>query len=139
MMSSSILAATYMKTFWGFALFYTVGFPLGIGFVYWTPTMCGWEWFPKNKGLISGLTLGGFGFGAFIFGFITTAIANPNNLKPEVPSDGSTTDKLFPDSVAEKVPYMFRFCLAIWTGLGILGFFGVSRNPEFVLKEKLRK
>jgi len=100
LMSGSIYAATFMKSWWAFFAFYCIGYPAGIGIVYWIPIMCGWEWFPNNKGLVSGLIVGGYGFGAFIFGFITTAIANPDNLKPQVPSDGSTTDKLFPESVA---------------------------------------
>ena len=137
-MSGSILFASYMKTWWSFVAFYCFGYPAGIGIVYWVPIMCGWEWFPENKGLVSGLVVGGYGFGAFIFGFVTTAIANPENLKASVPSDGSTTDKIFPDSVAEQVPYMYRFCFWIWTALGLLAVFGVSRNPEFVRQEKVR-
>jgi len=101
MMTSSIFLASYMKTWWGFIAAYCFGYPAGIGMVYWVPIMCGWEWFPNNKGLVSGLIVGGYGFGAFIFGFVSTAIANPNDFKPAVPADGSTTDKLFPDSVAE--------------------------------------
>ena len=54
-----------------------VFFPAGTGLVYCTPIVCGWEWFPDNKGLVSGLIAGGYGFGAFIFGFLTTRIANP--------------------------------------------------------------
>ena len=52
---------------------------MGIGLLYWTPIICGWEWFPERKGLISGLIIGAFGFGALIFGFITTRIVNPEN------------------------------------------------------------
>ena len=63
--------------------FYCVGFPIGIGMTYWTPIMCGWEWFPNNKGLVSGLIVAGFGFGAFFFGFISTAIINPNDEKAD--------------------------------------------------------
>ena len=58
-------------------------------------------WFVDNKGVVSGIIIGGFGFGAFIFGFISTAIANPDNLPVRVPQDGSDlTDELFPESVA---------------------------------------
>ena len=135
----SILGASYMQTWWAFCAFYTIGFPAGIGIVYWVPIMCGWEWFPENKGLVSGLIVGGYGFGAFIFGFVSTAIANPDNLSPAVPEDGSTTDKLFPTSVADEVPHMYQMCLIAWAILGMCSVFGVSRNPEFVKAEKIRE
>ena len=84
---------------------YSFCFPVGIGLVYYVPIMCGWEWFPENKGVVSGFIIGGFGFGSFIFSIITTSIVNPDNLKPE--SVASSDDKLFKREVAEKVPYMF--------------------------------
>jgi MFS transporter, OFA family, oxalate/formate antiporter len=84
-MITAIVISTYMKTWWTFIAFYSFMFPVGIGLVYWPPIICAWEWFPERKGLISGLVIGAFGFGAFIFGFITTAIANPWNDKSEKP------------------------------------------------------
>lgn len=71
--------SSYMKTWYSFLFMYAIIFPIGVGLSYWTPIMCGWEHLPSRKGLVSGLVIGGFGFGAFIFGFISTAIANPNN------------------------------------------------------------
>ena len=135
-MSLSILAASFVKSWWAFVAFYSIGYPIGIGTVYWVPIMCGWEWFPDNKGLVSGLVVGGYGFGAFIFGFITTAIANPDDLKVEVPKDGTgITDKLFPKSVGEEVPHMYRICLIIWVVLGLISVAGVNRNPEYIRQE----
>ena len=104
-MTFAVLGASLMKTWWTFVIFWAIMFPFGIGMMYYVPIICGWEWFPNRKGLISGIIIGGFGFGAFIFGFVTTAIANPNNLKVAVPDDGTgTTDKLFPVEVAKNVP-----------------------------------
>jgi len=77
LMIVSIIIASYMSSWWGFILFYSFLFPFGVGIVYWPPIICAWEWFPNRKGLISGLVIGAFGFGAFMFGFITTAICNP--------------------------------------------------------------
>lgn len=91
--------------------------------------MCGWEWFPEKKGLISGIIVGGYGFGAFIFGFISTAIVNSENEKPQVQKDSGTTDKLFPRDVADKVPEMFRTCLIFWSLLSLIGIVLVRRNP----------
>ena len=122
----SIYIASLMTSWWGFVFWYCVMFPIGIGMVYWTPIMCGWEWFPENKGLISGLVVAGFGFGAFIFGFISTGIVNPDNEKADVHfiHDG-VTDKIFPYDVARKVPHMFRICLIFWSIFALIAILGV--------------
>jgi OFA family oxalate/formate antiporter-like MFS transporter len=139
-MCLSILGAAYAKSWALFVCFVSIGYPFGIGIVYWTPIMCGWEWFPKNKGLVSGLVVGGYGFAAFIFGFISTAIANPEDFKPKVPEDGSgDLDKLMPESVGESVQKMYLVCLAIWFVLGMTAVFGVFRNPEFIRREGIRE
>lgn len=106
-MLTSLYFATLMKTWWTFVFFYAVLFPIGIGMVYWTPIICAWEWFPDRKGLISGLVIGCFGFGAFIFGFVTKSIVNPENVEAKVPFDGTVTkDKLFPEELGNRVPHM---------------------------------
>jgi MFS family permease len=40
---------------------------------------CGWAYFPHLKGRVSGIILCFFGFGAFIFSIVGTAIVNPTN------------------------------------------------------------
>lgn len=120
-----------MQSWWGFLIFYGIFFPAGIGICYWVPIVCGWEWFPDHKGLISGLIVAGYGFGSFFFGFLTTAIVNPDNL-PVRPPEPGYHDKLFPPEVAARVPEMFRYCLIPWSILGLLSVIFVSRNPEFV-------
>ncbi len=52
-----------------FLLWGTVGFMAGagIGFAYVCPIAALVKWFPRHKGLVSGLVVAGFGFGAFIF------------------------------------------------------------------------
>ena len=45
------------------------------------PIYMSWVLFPENKGLASGIVIAGFGFGSFIFNFITTALVNPLKLK----------------------------------------------------------
>lgn len=76
---ASILGASLAENWETFVLFYAGIFPIGIGLLYWTPLICAWEWFPHKKGLISGLIIGAFGFGALIFGFVTRWIVNPEN------------------------------------------------------------
>jgi len=88
-MCGSIFIASYMHNWWTFVFFYAVLFPIGIGIVYWIPIICAWEWFPERKGLVTGAILAGYGFGSFIFGFLSTAMVNPNNVRPEILDDGS--------------------------------------------------
>lgn len=47
----------------------TIGFlaGAGIGFAYVCPIAALIKWFPKHKGLVSGLAVAGFGFGAYLF------------------------------------------------------------------------
>ena len=79
-MMSSLLISTFCVKWWAFVFFWAVMFPAGAGFVYWVPILCAWEWFPSRKSLVSGIILAGYGFGAFLFGFVSTALVNPLNL-----------------------------------------------------------
>ena len=120
-----------METWWTFLLFYAVFFPIGVGFVYWPPIICGWEWFPEHKGLVSGLIVGGYGFGAFIFGFITTAIINPEDLK-------DNDDGYFPESVGQKFPSALRICLTCWALLSLFAVLLIKRNPDYDRWQKIK-
>lgn len=52
-----------------FLVWGTVGFlaGAGIGFAYVCPIAALIKWFPEHKGLVSGVAVAGFGFGAFLF------------------------------------------------------------------------
>jgi len=102
--------------------------------------MCAWEWFPDHNGLVSGILFSAFGFSAFFWGFLTTYLINPDNVMPAVPEDGSgTQDKLFPEDVANNFPHCFTILAIIFATLALIGVMGVSRNPDYVRSEKIRK
>jgi OFA family oxalate/formate antiporter-like MFS transporter len=63
---------SYMTRLAPFMLCYSLLAGFGTGMSYSTPMQAGWTWFPNSKGFINGLTLFGFGFGAFIFNKIGT-------------------------------------------------------------------
>ncbi len=52
-----------------FLLWATIGLlaGVGIGFAYVCPIAALVKWFPQNKGLVAGIAVAGFGFGAYIF------------------------------------------------------------------------
>lgn len=58
--------------------------------------------------------MAGFGFGAFVFNFVSTAIVNPNHI--EAGDNG-----YFPLEVADNVPKMIRVLCVCWLGLSIIG------------------
>lgn len=39
----------------------------GNGVAYIVPLIVGWEFYPENKGVATGVVLGSYGFGSFIF------------------------------------------------------------------------
>ena len=128
-----VFIASLCTSWWPFVFFYAFVYPLGIGVVYYVPIICGWEWFPEKRGFATGAVVSGFGLGSFFFGFLTTAIANPNNLRPHtLEVEGDT---YFPDEVAENVPKMLRICLIFWFILCLIGIFTVRRNPDYVLAQ----
>ena len=136
-MSLSVIIASNVKSWWTFVVFYAIFFPAGIGLCYYPPIICGWEWFPNRKGLISGLVVGGYGFGAFLFGFISTAYVNPDDISPSKDPGDDTGDALFPKKVGERVPGMLKFCLIFWAILSVVAVCTISRNPRYLKKLEL--
>ena len=66
--SGYILAGLIDPTnFWVLALFIGVMGGSGIGLAYVVPIEVGMKWFPDKKGLITGLAVAGFGFGAMLW------------------------------------------------------------------------
>jgi len=61
---------------------------VGNGICYITPIVIGWEYFPKNKGFVSGVISCGFGLASFIYTFIAEAIVNPEGAKPTIQTTG---------------------------------------------------
>jgi len=68
-----ILASFVGASFIGKLIFLGVLAGAGIGLAYVVPIATGVKWFPEKKGLVSGLAVAGFGFGAFIW----ILLANP--------------------------------------------------------------
>ena len=68
--------------------------------------------------------LAGFGFGAFVFNFVSTAIVNPRHEEAD-PNTG-----MFPRDVAENVPKMIRILSMCWAGLSVIGIIMIFPYEE---------
>ncbi len=71
-----ILASFVGANFIGKLVFIGIVSGAGIGLAYVVPIATGVKWFPDKKGLVSGLAVAGFGFGAFIW----ILLANPPSI-----------------------------------------------------------
>jgi hypothetical protein len=106
---------------------------IGIGLCYTAPISAAVRWMPNRKGLVTGIIVGGFGCGAFIFGLLATSIVNPDHLS--VNHQGDDKNYFSPDSsVVANVPTMFRvlgftyFCFLL-TGCMLLVEPPISSSP----------
>ena len=108
---TSIFMASKVTTFTPFICFFSIGFGICNGLTYMVPMQHGWLWFPKSPGLVSGIIIGGFGIGTFVFNLVCTAIVNPDNI--------SAVDGKFPKEVNDRVPHMLTvltiscICIAV--------------------------
>ena len=125
----SVYGAAHSTSFIEFFIFYACLFPFGIGLTYWAPIVGAWEWFGRVKGTASGIIMAAFGMAAFVFGFATTAIVNPEN-EGRV-ADPETGKLYFRREVADRVPKMFKDCLIAWTLMLLVATFLVTRNPKY--------
>ena len=64
--------------------------------------------------MVTGFVIGAFGFGAFIFGYVSLEVANPENASPQY---GVSGGKIFdPDQIqSDRAPKMIRINALIWT------------------------
>ena len=119
---------------------YGVMFGVGLGFCYVSPIGCASSWNPSRKGLITGVIVAGFGGGAFIFPFISSAV-----LHQGVTGDSSGRDrnKLVngyypPDSdVVNNVPQMFLILSIFYFVMITLGCFLLVEKNESELSASL--
>lgn len=121
--------ASFTSTLVPFTVLYCMLNGIGCGICYFVPLICSWEWFPKSKGLITGLILGGYGFSSFIFAQVSTRLVNPDNLLPTI-YDEKNRVTYFGDQVADRVPYMIRTLATIWTVLVVISISLISRKKQ---------
>ena len=101
---------------------------VGCGINYFAVLILSWEWFPHKKGFITGLALAGFGFGSFIFTFISSKLVNPNGDDATHEDNGTN---YFEKDVADRVPYMIRTLVYIWSVMVFIAVITMSRkDPE---------
>lgn len=73
--SAGLMLTSTAESLWQLYLYYSLIAGVGIGFVYVCPLSTCVKWFPDKKGFITGIAVGAFGLGGFLFNsFIQTFI-----------------------------------------------------------------
>ncbi|EGR29136.1 major facilitator superfamily protein, putative [Ichthyophthirius multifiliis] len=104
-----IYISSFVLSFYQFILIYGIMFGIITGTMYYIPIYMGSLYFPKKKGLVSGIILMGYGLCSLIFGLTFFSLVNPNNMKPIY--DEEHINKYFygeSEEVARNVPKVLR-------------------------------
>jgi len=106
----------------------TYGFMFGLGtaLAYAPPMAVAMKWFPRKKGLVNGIIVGGFGMGAFVFNTVQTTYLNPNNHSPG--PDGYFSESQ--GDVLNRVPSVFLLLGVIYGLMQLVAVMLVSSPTE---------
>ena len=127
---TGVFLSSFTKSVGPYLALYCLMNGLGCGMCYMVPLISGWEWYPERKGMVTGVTLGGYGFGSFIFSQVSTKLVNPDNKSPTIDDPTNPDITFFDSSVADRVPYMIRTLVYIWAGLALIGVLLISRRSS---------
>jgi MFS family permease len=100
----------------------------GIGLAYVVPIATGVKWFPDKKGLVSGIAVAGFGFGAFIW----ILLANPPSIlgfSGLIAKETVSATQLYVYTVAN-VDMVFMIYGALFLALVVLGSLVMVNPPD---------
>lgn len=102
-------------------------FGAGIGIAYAPCIACAMRWVPERKGLVGGITLAGYGLGAFVFNYVATYFVNPDNKSPDAYEDGT----LYFDQpdILWRTPYVFLLLAACYGGIELICIIFIE-NPD---------
>ena len=123
-----IFLSSYTENLGTYLFLYCFLNGIGCGTCYFVVLICAWEWFPDRKGLVTGLTLGGYGFGSFIFARVSTKLVNPDSKNPSIYVEANDVT-YYERDVADRVPFMIRSLVYIWSALVLIAIILINRKP----------
>ncbi|KAK4475890.1 hypothetical protein MN116_001136 [Schistosoma mekongi] len=116
---------TIQKTYIGVIITYSVLMGSGLGLGYSVVLATAASWFPKRRGLIVGMVVGGFGLGALVFTPIQTALINPNNVQVN-----NVTRRFSDPDVLDRLPAAFLILGGILLTIQVIGFAALRPKPK---------
>jgi MFS family permease len=116
-LAGKLASSYFVGDLWVFVSLYALLGGIGNGITYMMPLVSCWEHFPNSKGLMTGVVVGSYGLGSFIFNRLSTDLVNPTNGPATIIIDKDT--KYFDASIADRVPNMLRTLVLVWAIISI--------------------
>lgn len=122
---SALMAAALMSSSFGwFVTFYVIAYGTQ-NFVYMVPIHHVWQWYPGHPGLMSGILIGGYGLGAFLFDNVATHVINPDNLGID------ETTGYYPAAVTDRFQRLMFVLIGSFACITVIGIVCVFGGPKF--------
>ena len=71
-----------------------------------------WLFFPGKEGIVSGIIIGGFGIGGFIFIPLSSSLINPHGIASS--DKGDHNNKPYPIDIANNLPLALNKISIVW-------------------------
>lgn len=104
---------------------------IGTGFMHYQAIKNCWEFFPKKRGLVSGIYNCSFGASSFILTLFADYVINPNNISAE--------HEIFPSEVSKNVPKFIYKIILIFSILTVISVLLIFEKKKDTQEEKVEK
>ncbi|XP_041483264.1 uncharacterized protein LOC121430055 isoform X2 [Lytechinus variegatus] len=135
-----VFASAWAVTVSFYFLIFTYGilFGVGCGLAYTPPLICVMKWMPNHKGMVSGLTVAGYGAGSLVFNLVQTLFINPDNLKPDIRDNGQGAEQWFysQNEVLDRVPFSFIQQGIIFSIMHVIGIVLLGDPPTIIKRSR---
>lgn len=75
--TTGVILASFADSMVAFIVYYGCINAIGCGMQYLVPLVVAYEYFPEKKGFVTGLIMGAYGMGSFIFNPLSSYLVNP--------------------------------------------------------------
>ena len=102
------------ETFNGFQAWFLTSFGIGQGMVYSLVLYHSWLFFPGKEGIVSGIIIGGFGIGGFIFIPLSSSLINPDGVESKKVDPSAGILKPYPIEIGNNLPHALNQISFVW-------------------------
>jgi MFS family permease len=129
-MGGGLVASSYCPNYYTFLLSYGVAYGLGVGLGMYVVPAIAWAYFPRARGVVTGLVFLGLGLAPLLFGSLFTFLVNPDNKSAtEHHKIGEETIYYFHHDVYKHVPETLRFIGYLYVGVMMLSVILLRSKP----------